>query len=113
MDARQVMFTAQKLADARGHAHVEPLHVAVRIVETAADPARARFALQMAEQSLSRLPRANPGEPSYLSPATLEILRQADLLATGRPVTVADLSRTIRRARGSTAAMVLEAASPD
>ncbi len=111
--ARKIVAAAQALADQRGHVNTEPLHIAVRLVERDIDPARARVSLQIAEQSLARLPRAPAGEPSYLSPATLELLKEVDRLAEGRPVAIPDLWRAIRRHRGSSAAIVLEAASPD
>ena len=111
--ARKIVAAAQALADQRGHVNMEPLHIAVRLVERDIDPARSRIPLQIAEQSLARLPKAPVGEASYLSPSTLALLAEVDRIAEGRPVAVPDLWRAIRRQRGSSAAIVLEASSPD
>ena len=110
--ARNIFVVAQRFADARGHVDMEPLHVAVALVQQI-DPSRARFALQIAEGELARLVKAPPEKLAYLSPRTLALLKEVEQLAAGRTVDVPDLWRAIRRARGSPAAIVLEAAAPD
>jgi hypothetical protein len=113
MAARKLVFAAQGLADERGHLHVEPLHVAVRLLERDIEPGKARVALQLAEQSMARLPTAAPGEPASVSTATLKLFKETERLAEGRPADTRDLWRAIRRLRGTAAALVLEAALPD
>ncbi|MFO0591147.1 MAG: hypothetical protein U0441_26615 [Polyangiaceae bacterium] len=110
--ARTILVAAQRLADERVHHEMEPIHVAAALVRQL-DPARARVSLQIVEREIARLPKAQPGQLAYLSASTLALLKEAEQLATGRLVEVADLWRAIRRARGSVAAMILEAAAPD
>jgi ATP-dependent Clp protease ATP-binding subunit ClpC len=101
-DARRYVAAAQQLADDRGHAEVEAIHLWYALVDESpmaqaaleaagVDP---RKAIVEAEWALRRLAKTAKGVEAYLSPALLELLTRAELEANrhaGLPVTPADL----------------------
>ena len=130
-DARQLIAEAQQLADERGNAEVEPLHLLYRLVEgtetvqqaverAGVDPTDM---MVEAEAEVRKLPRTS-GSVSYLSPRMLDLLGRAEgeaardsgakvsvshlLVATGQET--AGPVRTVLRAVGLSAPILRAAA---
>jgi ATP-dependent Clp protease ATP-binding subunit ClpB len=84
-DARQLIASAQSLADERSNTEVEPLHLLYRLVEgtTSVQDAIRRSGVDPtdvvveAEAEVRKLPKAS-GSVSYLSPRMLELLGRAE-----------------------------------
>ena len=99
-DAKQLIAAAQTLADERGNAEVEPLHLLYRLVEgteTVQEAVRRAGVdptdlLVEAESEVRKLARS-PGTVSYLSPRMLDLLGRAEGESSreGAKVTVAHL----------------------
>lgn len=101
-DARRYVASAQRLADERRHAEVEPIHLWYALIDESSiaqaaleaagvDP---RSALVEAEWAVRRIAKTGHGGEAYLSSSFLELLSRAELEATrhaGLPVVPADL----------------------
>ncbi len=102
-DARRYVAAAQRLADERGHAEVQPIHLwyelvdAAPAVQAALDSAGvdATDVLVDSEWALRRLAKTERNGLAYLSTRFLELLSRAELEATqhaGLPVGTANLA---------------------
>jgi ATP-dependent Clp protease ATP-binding subunit ClpC len=130
-DARRFVAAAQRLADDRKHAEVEPIHLWYELVdqsevaqaaleESGLDPTDV---LIESEQALRRIRRSNTEGEAYLSSRFLELLSRAELEATrhgGTPVLTANLLlacaqepegmvRSVLRSAGLSSAILREA----
>jgi ATP-dependent Clp protease ATP-binding subunit ClpB len=89
-EARALVAGAQALADEKGHAEVEPIHLLARLADR--DPAAAKVLQKIGvepsdlvaecETRLKRFPKARPGSVAYLSPRMLDLLGRAETEAT-------------------------------
>ena len=91
--ARQIVARAQSLADERKHVVMTEIHVFVRLFELTPVQERARnsgadpvAAVAAAESWLEG--RARSEQPSYLSAQALAMLKRAETVAAGQPVSL-------------------------
>ena len=130
-EARRYVAAAQRLADDRGHAVVQPIHLWYELVDAAPE---AQAALEEAgadptdvlvdsEWALRRLQKSDDDGEAYLSTRFLELLSRAELEATqhaGLPVATASLVlacaqepdgllRSVLRTAGLSSAILREA----
>jgi ATP-dependent Clp protease ATP-binding subunit ClpC len=130
-DARRYVAAAQRLADDRKHAEVEPIHLWYELVdqsevaqsvlkESGLDPTDVLIECELA---LRRIRKSNAEGEAYLSSRFLELLSRAELEATrhgGTPVLTANLLlacaqepegmvRSVLRSTGLSSALLREA----
>ncbi|MGB5350358.1 MAG: Clp protease N-terminal domain-containing protein, partial [Polyangiales bacterium] len=130
-DARRYVAAAQKLADERKHAEVQPIHLWYELVDRAtavqaaleAAGVDATDVLVDSEWALRRLAKTKADGVAYLSTRFLELLSRAELEATqhaGLPVGTASLAlacaqepdgllRSVLRTSGLSSAILREA----
>ncbi|MBT8451048.1 MAG: AAA family ATPase [Deltaproteobacteria bacterium] len=130
-DARRYVAAAQRLADERGHAEVQPIHLWYELVDTAPavqaalDSAGvdATDVLVDSEWALRRVAKTERNGLAYLSTRFLELLSRAELEATqhaGLPVGTANLAlacaqepegllRSVLRTSGMSSAILRQA----
>ena len=130
-DARRYVAGAQRLADERQHAEVEPIHLWYELVDRSEQAQAALRAsgvdpidvLLDSESALRRLPRTDGQKSAYLSSRFLELLSRAEIEASRHgadPVSTANLLlacsqeldgqvRRLLRAAGVNSAILREA----